>query len=49
MAPAIGKSDAETMRGQERERAFVLELCKEHEIEIAWIEAVIASQNINKP
>lgn len=34
IAPAVSKSDTETMHWQERERAFISELCKEHEIEI---------------
>lgn len=34
IAPAVSKSDTETMHWQERERAYISELCKEHEIEI---------------
>ena len=34
IAPAVRKSDTETMHWQERERAYISELCKEHEIEI---------------
>lgn len=34
IAPAVSKSDMETMHWQERERAFISELCKEHQIEI---------------
>lgn len=33
IAPAVSKSDTETMHWQERERAYISELCKEHEIE----------------
>lgn len=34
IASAVSKSDTETMHWQERERAYISELCKEHEIEI---------------
>lgn len=34
IAPAVSKTDTETMHWQERERAYLMELCREHEIEI---------------
>lgn len=34
IAPAVSKTDTETMHWQERERDYISELCKEHEIEI---------------
>lgn len=34
IAPAAGKNDNETMHWQERERAYISELCQEHGIEI---------------
>lgn len=34
IAPAVSKTETETMHWQERERAYLMELCREHEIEI---------------
>lgn len=34
IAPAVSKTDTETMHWQERERSFLTELCREHDIEI---------------
>ena len=34
IAPAVSNKDTETMHWQERERAFITELCREHGIEI---------------
>lgn len=46
IAPAVSKSDTETMHWQERERAYISELCKEHEIEIEVLGVDRDSYNI---